>query len=492
MHAMRSALEKYLLADGVTYGEKVQFGGLAIPEKMLAPHAVFCGSTGAGKTASIQIFIHSALFKEKRLRYRVVTHDVKGDQKAFFRHCGVAEEDLLVVDPASSDGWAWDIAADVRDGESAKQLAAMLCPLDERANNPYFSTVPQECVLEVVRAFQKVAPQAWTLRDIVLTCRNRDLLEEVMCLTEGGRVTWRTHFERNAKSTSGGVMSTLANKVGQFTYAAARWSQAKSRFRVRAFLRGDPKVMVLRNRANRSEVALPLFRALLRCMSEDILSMPEKHEFETTWFILDEVPSLGAFEKLDVFLSQARTKGGRVLLGFQDIDGLVAVWGREKANVLMGLCENVVCLRTSSPGTAAYWTKTFGTYKFPEVSVTHSYGMNQYGNWSRTTANKTEEAILESEIMSLPPASMQRGITGCYMAPMVGMWRGETSPEVMRKLLPPLAKDASDELPDDAEIELKPWNADDRARLGLQLRMHSEEDRPRGIPDKDEGLEATG
>jgi type IV secretory pathway TraG/TraD family ATPase VirD4 len=490
LHAMRAELERFLRNDGVSYGEvRVQFGGLTIPEKLLGPHSVFCGATGAGKTVSMQLFVGTALFMRRKLRHRVVTHDVKGDQSTFFRHSGVADSDLILCDPGSSRGWAWDLAADVRDHEGARQLAAMLCPL-EKSSQPYFSQVAQELATEVLQVLQKIAPRAWTLRDVVLVCRSRELLHEILGHTESGRAAWRNHVENNAASTAGSLLSTLASKLGSLSYTAGRWSEAKSRFSLRAFLRDDPKVLLLRNRANRSEVATPVFRALLRFMAEDVLAMPENHDFGKTWFVLDEVPSLGVFEKLDTFLSQARSKGGHVLLGFQDIDALASVWGRERANALVGLCTNVTCLQTSSPTTAAYWTKAFGSYKFPEVSVTESYGHKHSGS-SRTTANKTEEAILESEIMNLPPASMQRGIVGCYMTPMVGMWRGETSPEVMRPLLPNLTKNKDDEI-EDAEVELLPWNAEDRARLGLELRMHPDEDRPRGIPGKDGGLEATG
>lgn len=490
LHAMRAAMERYITADRVSYGDvRVQFGGLTIPEKMLGKHSVFCGTTGAGKTISMQMFLATALFQNKSLRQRVITHDVKGDQRTFFRHCGVPEEDIVLCDPGSSRGWAWDMAADVRDGEGAKQLAVMLCPTEERSTNPYFSDVPQECLTEVLKAFQKVAPRAWTLRDVVLTCRNQDLLREVLHLTESGRTAWRSHVETNAASTSGGVLSTLSNKLGQLSYTAARWSEAKSRFSLREFLRGDPKVLLLRNRANRSEVSTPAFRALLRFMSDDILSMPEKHEFGETWCVLDELPSLGMFEKLDTFMSLGRTKGARVMVGFQDIDGLYAEWGRERAHVVLGLCTNVCCLMTASPGTASYWSKLFGSYTFPSVSVTETYGGHPSKSW--TTANKTEEAMMESEIMGLPLASMERGIVGAYLNAMVGMWRGETSPEVMRQLLPPLDKDEADEL-EEKQVELQPWNADDRARLGLQLRVHPEEDRPRGIPGKGNDLEATG
>jgi hypothetical protein len=488
LHAMRAELERFLKNDGVSYGEvRVQFGGLAIPEKLLGPHAVFCGATGAGKTISMQLFLGTAVFLRRKLRHRVVTHDVKGDQCAFFRHNGVAGSDLVLCDPGSSRGWAWDIAADVRDPEGARQLAAMFCPT-EKGGQPYFSQVAQELAAEVLQVLQKVAPRAWTLRDVVLVCRSRELLKEILDATESGRMAWRNHVENNAPSTAGSVLSTLASKLGSLSYTAGRWNEAKARFSLRAFLRADPKVLVLRNRANRSEVSTPVFRALLRFMAEDVLAMPENHDFGKTWFVLDEVPSLGVFEKLDTFLSQARSKGGHVLLGFQDIDAMASVWGRERANALIGLCTNVTCLQTSSPTTAAYWTKAFGSYKFPEVSVTESYGHKNSGS-SRTTANKTEAAILESEIMDLPPASARRGIVGCYMTPMVGMWRGETSPEVLRPLLPDLTKNTDDEL-EDAEVELLPWNDEDRARLGLQLRMQPDEDRPRGIPDKDGGLEA--
>jgi type IV secretory pathway TraG/TraD family ATPase VirD4 len=492
LHAMRQALERYLKEDGVSYGEvRIHFGGLEVPEKLLGPHSAFCGATGAGKTMSIQLFLGSALFLKGKLRNRVVTHDVKGDQLHFFRHCGVPDSHLLLCDPGSNDGAAWDVAADVRDTEGARQLASMLCP-EEKSSQPYFAQVAMELTAEVLRAFQKTAPRAWDLRDVVLTCRSRELLQEVLALTEEGRAAWRNHVEGNAASTAGSVLSGLANKIGRLSYTAARWSQARRRFSLREFVRHDPRVLVLRNRENRSEVAAPVFRALLRFLAEDVLSLPERHEWGETWFVLDELPSLGAFEKLDTFLSQARSKRGRVIIGFQDIDALATVWGREKANVLVGLCTNVTCLQTASPSTAAYWTKAFGRYKFPEVSITRSWGRETSN--SETTANRTEEAILESEIMALPPASMKNGIVGCYMSPMLGMWRGETPPSTLRSGLPPL-KEAEVEPQEDEEVELKPWDAEDRGRLGLGLAMRSnptlEEQRPRGIPKDDGEMEQT-
>jgi hypothetical protein len=81
------------------------------------------------------------------------------------------------------------------------------------------------------------------------------------------------------------------------------------------------------------------------------------------------------------------------------------------------------------------------------------------------------DVLLPSEIMNLPPASPENGISGCYIIPAVGAYGLNMSGEYIAEFLFPKSKDVKDFEPrKESEQYLIPWDDEDLYRLSLKQR----------------------
>ena len=78
-------------------------------------------------------------------------------------------------------------------------------------------------------------------------------------------------------------------------------------------------------------------QAIFKRAAELLLAQDESPERET-WIILDELREAGKLDGLTSLLSKGRSFGARVVVGFQDIEGLRAVYGEKEANEMPPDC----------------------------------------------------------------------------------------------------------------------------------------------------------
>lgn len=116
-----------------------------------------------------------------------------------------------------------------------------------------------------------------------------------------------------------------------------------------------------------------MFQELYRVGAENYAKLPQP-----VFFILDEFPNLGKFEDYERFLATCRGYGIGVATVLQNITQLQAIYGREKAESIMGNCAIKVCLGNVNETTAKYFMELMGkaTVKVETESSSHSRGQS--------------------------------------------------------------------------------------------------------------------
>ncbi len=205
-------------------------------------------------------------------------------------------------------------------------------------------------------------------------------------------------------------------------------------------------------------VALILF--ILGRSVELVLNGPEVDDWRTL-YVLDEVAKAGKLDSLGGLLAKGRSKGVSAVLGFQDMDGLRAVYDKG-ADELVGQCATKALLRMESPGTAEWASRVVGQTEQWEHQVTTAPAGDS------TTHQRTKrDGVLPSEFLSLPPASRDGGLSGYFVVPEVGAFHRTVPPRAIGDLLRPKGEEA-DFVPRPVEEQyLRPWTEDDLRRLGL-------------------------
>jgi type IV secretory pathway TraG/TraD family ATPase VirD4 len=211
------------------------------------------------------------------------------------------------------------------------------------------------------------------------------------------------HFEN--QKTLLDVMSTFTSKMQEYEYIAAAWDKAKKRVSLSDWL-SQEFILVLGNTEIAKKATDEINRVIFRRMTELILSENETST-KQTWIFLDEVRQAGRLDSLNTLLTKGRSKGACCVLGFQDIEGLRKVYGREECNELVGQCNNKAILKINSPETALWAASLFG-----DREVIEERKSRNYNNWSffRGSSSKSEHTVKKNVVLALDIISFLREI----------------------------------------------------------------------------------
>ena len=466
---------------------KYVWGGVSFPPKRLAPHFAVLGITGSGKTLTQRMLMSSVLPMKNQPAFRALIYDPKREFFPILVGMGIAPQHIIVTHPLDTRGTAWDIAADVNDNVSAKEIAETLAPIDQSAHDPYWSTTARQTVHAVINTFIELAPGRWTLRDIVEACTYRPQLELVLGATAKGRRVLESHFAR-AESAAASIFSTVSSKVEDFAEIAALWEQSRYTVSLRQWM-DSRSILLLGSHPDYETTLEPLSRMIFRRISKLIRSRSEEEPSDETWIFFDEVREAGKVAGLRELLTTGRSKGARVVLGFQDRKGIQAVYGDPEAQELIGLCGNVGVLSLSNPETAKWASEFFGEYEYFQES--ESLTVDHNGNESRSTTKSIamRSAVIPQELLRMPLARRKEGFGGVFTNPYYGMWQEHLTGEFIDRHLHLKADEREspgyNQRPNLAvEQRLRAWDDEDLKRLNIRRAGNSARETSRRQPMK--------
>ena len=449
-------------AKRATNPGRIWWGGSLLPFEAETTHFMMVGTSGSGKTLSMKRMMRAVLPDVGVVRdHRALIYDAKQDVLSFLSGLQL-ECPIVTLNPFDARGVAWDMARDIRTPSAARQLAKILVPGERGGGNQFFALGARDLLAEVVMTFIQRVPDAWTLRDLVLTSRSVDSLEAVLATTSSGQRLFESYF--GDERTGRNVLATLRTRLAELEPVAALWSKSSLSVSLDEWAAGE-FVLVLASDEKVRAALDTLNRLVFRRIVDLTLSRTESFE-RRSWFFLDEVREAGKLDGLSSLLTRGRSKGASAVLGFQDVEGLREAYGVHLANEVMAMCSNKSVLRIESPETAAWASKLMG--EFERIELRESTSSGSFRNRYRTKSEQRvkTDAVLSSEFLSIPPTTLKTGLTGFYLSPSLGAYRdcsplagfiGETDGEA--DFVPRPSKDEW----------LVEWSEGDFERLGLAL-----------------------
>ena len=393
------------------------FGGVELPRSAGRLHFLFTGVTGSGKTLSIRLLLQAVIPRIGRgLNTRALVYDGKRDMLPILHGLGLAPDRIKMLNPFDARSVAWDMARDITTPAAALELAHILIPERGEAQ-AYFPDTARRILSGVLTALLLTKPGRWTFLDVVLSCRDEERLFRLLQSTAETRellaeaatgLTWRS------------VKSTLDTAMKPFEIIAALWSRSAERISLAEWAQGEFVLHLDQHEDLRAPLDA-LYRVILKRASEMALSQPEDASRET-WFFLDEVREAGRLPGLSRLLTTGRSKGVCVVLGFQDIDGLISVYGREIAHEIVGQCSHKAVLRLESPHTADWASSMFGRLEVEEQALSVSRNGGRPGT-TASVSNTSVPAVLPSEFLDMPVTNPRNGLSGFYLSPLLGGYR---------------------------------------------------------------------
>lgn len=441
------------------------WGGLGLPKSAAPLHFAAIGATGSGKSVTLTLLMQNALQLHSFGLVRGLVYDAKRDIASVVACIGSTDK-VAILNPFDARALAWDIANDITDETSARQVAQTLIPKNERENQPFFNDAARDLVSGAIISLQQLAPQQWTLRDLLHSVANESALRSTLEASEATAHYVGQYFE--PKTTVQNILSAIATHMAPYRAIAAAWHRAAEAGRT--FSLNDwisyPRVLILgEDETNRAALAA-VNRLIFTRATELLLNQPDRCE-PHTWVFLDELRDLGRLDILNRLLLKGRSKNVCVVLGFQDIEGLREVYGDKVANEIVGQCGHYAFLKLNSPTTADWASQAIGDQEVLET-IRHPSTTPPFDVDPKSRQVKTRRVVLPSQLLNIKPPQGLSQLTAYYLTANYGLYQSTLAADDIQHV----AWLRDDRVPNfvacppDYQI-LAPWNEVDLGRIGL-------------------------
>lgn len=328
-------------------------------------HFLIWGSVGGGKTQTMLHLILEAISRGDG----VLVLDTKGDMMA-----GLPGAPLLVA-PHDRRSLVWDVAADCKVKQDARELAARFIP---PSSDPMWSEAAQEIFITCVAHLQAARGADWDWTDLQgAVTADGDALAAMA--REHNPNALRILNQPDSRTTQS-VLSTFQTHMNTVSVLAEAWAaNPAGRFSIRRWLH-DPtphRPLILQHDPGYPALSRIWIGSVLGVLASAVgsPSLAESSE-RRIWLFLDEFPQLPPIRQFPAFLELGRSKGVAVVIGAQDIAQLRAAYGPEQAKSWSGMISTKIITRINASEAAEEASRLIGNQDIERRvrSVTDSRG----------------------------------------------------------------------------------------------------------------------
>jgi hypothetical protein len=380
------------------------WAGLSLDFEEACKHFVTIGATGAGKSVTLNMLMMSVLKKlgKEDARRRMVVYDAKADLVSFITRNVSKGVKVRILNPMDARFAPWNMAADILTEIDAIEFASILIPKNDQESSPYFTNTARALVAGVIKRLIVLLPGKWSLRDVLLAFEDQATLERL--LNHSDTRYLMDHFSKANDRNFSGVKSTIDTELSIYRPIAAllhagltnpsKFSEEDlgpidaSPFSLKEWIRqANGGVLVLGNHENAREATDTLNRLLFRQLSKLLIAREGRMKDDETWIFLDELREAGMLSGLRQILLRGRSKGIALAMGFQDVQGIYAVYGQHEGAEIIGAAQNIAVLHinASAPETADWASKVFGSRRAKDSSQRHDHDDGGSGSTTQTT-----------------------------------------------------------------------------------------------------------
>lgn len=433
----------------------VWWGGHTLSLQFIDTHFVTVGTAGSGKSLLTSITIASILniIKSGDENTLCILFETKAGYLQLLEAMGV-EYELLNISDLRSAGW--NVQYDIQDYAQAEQFAHVIVKGNPKEGNTFWTKLSRALVGGVTKTFVYLHVKyglQYGLDDIYNVCvKNTALLIEFLKLYSGNEGLIKNVLTTSAGRTLDNLKMDLQSELQPLYMAAAHCQKAKRKFSITKFLNGElqeyqvpgaqnrrsKRVLVISQDLLALESSRPFMQAVFECIATQINAMSDSKERCISIF-LDESRFIGKLKSLHLLALFGRSRGARLFITFQALEGFYEEYGKNDADEILANCGFKTILKTLSPDTAKWASSLFGQTEFYEVIYNPSYsGQGVNVNFHKQRVKR--EKVLDSEFLQLPYPSRENGLTGFFMSPFTNGYKETLPGEELERL-----KLASDE-----------------------------------------------
>ena len=203
-------------------------------------------------------------------------------------------------------------------------------------------------------------------------------------------------------------------------------------------------------------------------MTEEI-DVQSNSSTRRTWVWIDEARLAGPLlkgELLPYLAVKGRSRGVGLVIAFQDIEGLREAAGERIANELVAQFSHKALLRQESDASAQWSSKQLG--QFETIEYFTSDNLSAFSQ-SVSGQRVVKDSVLASEFFEIRPTNSANGLTGYFLSPEFGAYRGTVSSDNIRRVVVDESLEGNLGFNPRPEFDqwMSEWNTGDRERLSL-------------------------
>ena len=357
-----------------------------LPIEYETQHLLVLGKTGMGKTT----LLSQQMEVVRNENMKAIVYDFKGD---YIRKFYDPERDKL-LNPLDKRSVDWNIFNDIQTELDATAIATSLIP-PALGEKEFWHTGARSVFLAILRTCMREDKKTNAAIWEMLSMDSEALYNK---LDEHGEGAACKFIEPGAKGQTAGVLATLI----QHTQIFEKMKHIDGDFSLRRWLYDENEAgwLFIVGHEQVKDLLRPLLSLSVDFLTRLTLSLPDNIN-RRIFFFIDEIGTLQYLPSLIDFLTEARSKGGALIAGTQDLGRLRKTYGHDLLDTLLVNFTNVLSFSIEGES-AEIVSKLFGEEETTETNVHYSFGPEDLRDgMNLRKERRIKRVVLASELASL-------------------------------------------------------------------------------------------
>jgi len=417
---------------------------LFLPVPSETRHFFICGSSGCGKTQILQHMMQSSCADSgvhspsaySKIKYLFtgneiestcresdalnIIFDFKSDFTASMKAWMPEGMEPILFAPWDTRSEQWSMHKDMKRFTDPEKLATSLI-VSKNQGDPYWTLAARDIMSAVLTALNDQMPGGWGPKELAAVFMSEPLLMQAIADYRPGA---GKHISGEGGQTQG-VQGALREVSQNLDSLARLWSDKD----------GISLVDLIKNPKKRKSNTIiisgnldmpwfyPVCATMLSVIMSTVLTLPDSKK-RKVFIYLDELGRLPRIEFLEPFMTAARSKGGRAILGIQDYGKLTEQYGKELSDTIISQCSTKILGKMNGGDTQEFAEKAFGKQVVERLSATSQAGQQSQGaggdidsafggGGSQSTSWQRDErsVVIGGEFAGLPSSEAMGGPT---------------------------------------------------------------------------------
>ena len=403
---------------------------LVIQRDKEAHHIQIAGDTGTGKSTLVRQIVSQI---EARGELAIIFDPDREYIQEFFSE----KRGDWVLNPKDERCPYWPIGAEADDEAEATPIAMGLFP-DDPTLQRFFLTHTRAIFAYLLAAYKP------TVNELAYWMAHPEEIDKRVKGTEHAHT-----LTQNAAPQRAGILGSL-NEAGKPLRMMPTHAEGRRTWIVREWAKQRKGWIFITSTPDTIDALRPMQSLWLDMLILKLQATAPKLGQPRVWMILDELASLNALPQLHSALTKQRKSDNPIVLGFQGMSQLDALYGKKAETILSQAYTNIV-LRTREPRAAKHLSELIGKAQLERVRESKPARWLQSRHRTYSTERVVDPVVMESEIQGLDDLSgyfvQQDSIVAIRFSPMP---KEKRAPDLIERIIPavqhrPLDPEVSDE-----------------------------------------------